>query len=109
MFNKMVEKRKIRRAARTIVENFSPRKIILFGSHACGKQDEGSDVDLLVVLKAAKNNLDAAVAIRQAIDHDFPIDIIVRTPKQIEQRLRWGDSFIKEIMEKGEVLYEAPG
>jgi len=109
MFNKMVEQRKIRSAARTIVENFSPRKIILFGSHAYGKQDRDSDVDLLVVLKAAKNNLDAAVAIRQAIDHDFPIDIIVRTPKQIEQRLRWGDSFIKEIMEKGEVLYEAPG
>jgi len=103
----MVEKRKIRRATRTIVENFSPRKIILFGSHACGKPGKDSDVDLLVVLKTAKNTLDAAVAIRQAIDHDFPLDIIVRTPRQIQQRLRWGDSFIKEIVEKGKVLYEA--
>ena len=104
----MVDKRKIHRTAQTIIENFAPRKIILFGSHAYGKPGKDSDVDLLVILKTSKNTLDAAVSIRQAIDHDFPIDIIVRTPKQIQQRLRWGDSFIKEIMEKGEVLYETP-
>ena len=105
----MVDKKKIQRTTQTIIDNFSPRKIILFGSHAYGKAGKDSDVDLLVILKTAKNTLDAAVSIRQAIDHDFPIDIIVRTPKQIQQRLRWGDSFIKEIMEKGKVLYEAPG
>ena len=104
----MVEKSKIRRTAQTIIDNFSPRKIILFGSHAYGKPGKDSDVDLLVILKTTRNTLDAAVSIRQAIDHDFPIDIIVRTPRQIQQRLRWGDSFIKEIMEKGEVLYETP-
>lgn len=105
----MVDQRKIRRTAQTIAKNFSPRKIILFGSHAYGKAGKDSDVNLLVILKTARNTLDAAVSIRQAIDHDFPINIIVRTPKQIQQRLRWGDSFIREIMERGKVLYEAPG
>jgi len=104
----MVEKLKIKRTAQTIAENFSPRKIILFGSHATGKPRPDSDVDLLVIMKTSRNTLDAAVSIRQTIAHDFPIDIIVRTPAQIRQRLRWGDSFIKEIMENGKVLYEAP-
>src|SRR5947207_159704 len=37
----------IRKYVRQLVEKFRPEKVILFGSHAYGKPDEGSDVDLL--------------------------------------------------------------
>lgn len=104
----MADNRKIARLVEEIVSNFHPRKIILFGSSAGGKTGPDSDVDLLVVLPRVRNTLDAAVSIRQKVNHDFALDIIVRTPRQIEQRLRWGDSFIKEIVEKGRTLYEAP-
>jgi hypothetical protein len=34
------------------------------------------------------------------------VDIIVRTPAEIDERLRIGDCFIREIVNKGKVLYE---
>jgi hypothetical protein len=37
----------------------------------------------------------------------FPIDIMVRKPEEIRKRLAIGDFFLREITEKGELLYEA--
>ncbi|HJS18166.1 MAG TPA: hypothetical protein VJ785_05435 [Anaerolineales bacterium] len=37
----------------------------------------------------------------------FPIDIMVRKPEEIRKRLAMGDFFLREITEKGKVLYEA--
>ena len=48
-----------------------------------------------------------AVQIRLAIPADFPMDLIVRTPRFLSQRMAWGDSFTQEIISKGKVLYEA--
>jgi hypothetical protein len=31
----------------------------------------------------------------------------VRTPEKVRQRLEMGDSFLREILEEGKVLYEA--
>jgi len=35
------------------------------------------------------------------------LDLLVRTPQQISRRLAMGDSFIREILERGKVVYEA--
>src|SRR6266446_65231 len=95
----------IRRYARHVAERFRPEKIILFGSHAYGEPDADSDVDLLVIMPA-RNQLDQAAKIRLAIPAPFAMDLIVRTPKRMQQRLAWGDSFLTEIVSKGKVLYE---
>jgi hypothetical protein len=34
-------------------------------------------------------------------------ELLVRTPADVAKRLRRGDCFLREVMEKGEVLYEA--
>jgi len=34
------------------------------------------------------------------------MDVIVRTPHQVETRLAMGDFFIKEILDRGKVLYQ---
>ncbi len=95
----------VRRFARQVAERFHPDKIILFGSHAYGTPHADSDVDILVVMPA-RNQLDMAVKISIAIDPPFPLDIIVRTPKNMRWRLEEGDSFLREITSKGKVLYE---
>jgi hypothetical protein len=41
-----------------------------------------------------------------SLDHAIPIDVLVRTPEEIAKRLSMGDTFIREILEKGVVLYE---
>jgi uncharacterized protein len=100
-----VPMRVIRRFARRVAEHFRPEKIILFGSHAYGAPHDDSDVDILVVM-AARNQIDQACRIDDAFDPPFPLDLIVRTPKNLAGRLAEGDSFMGEIMTKGKVLYE---
>src|SRR2546430_11850653 len=34
------------------------------------------------------------------------LDLLVRTPKTLNDRLRWGDWFLREIVARGKVLYE---
>src|SRR5215471_14370499 len=100
-----VPMRVIRRYARAIAQEFHPDKIILFGSHAYGTPHEDSDVDLLVIMPA-RNQLDQAVRIRYRLAAPFPMDLIVRTPKQMKWRLEEGESFLTEIVSRGKVLYE---
>jgi hypothetical protein len=35
------------------------------------------------------------------------MDLIVRTPKNLKERVELGDSFLKEIVTQGKVLYES--
>src|SRR5205823_8306109 len=96
----------IHRFARAIVRRFHPDRIILFGSYAYGTPTPDSDVDLLVVMPT-RNQLEQAVRIDEAIEErGFPLDLIVRTPKSLQSRLRWGDCFLQDIVARGKVLYE---
>jgi predicted nucleotidyltransferase len=97
--------RVIRRYARRVGERFQPDKIILFGSHAYGSPHAHSDVDLLVIMPA-RNQHDQAFRIRCAVPAPFPMDLLVRTPKNLGWRLAEGELFHTEIVSKGIVLYE---
>ncbi|MBI5824843.1 MAG: nucleotidyltransferase domain-containing protein [Chloroflexi bacterium] len=91
---------------RQIAEKFKPNKIILFGSYAYGNPTQISDVDLLVVMDSAIKENQVSAAIRKAINYHFGLDIIVKTPKSLSSRIEMGDFFLKEILQKGKVLYE---
>src|SRR6266496_4417034 len=100
---KDIPMRVIRRYAREVAEKFHPDKIILFGSYAYGTPHEDSDVDILVVMPA-RNQIAQAVRIDRAVEAPFPLDLIVRTPKNLRWRLEAGDWFLREVMAKGRVL-----
>ena len=89
-----------------IVVKFQPEKIILFGSFANGTANEESDVDLLVVMEYRGSSRKQAVKILTAIEYHIPLDLMVRSHKQLRQRIEAGDFFIKEILDKGKVVYE---
>jgi predicted nucleotidyltransferase len=97
--------RVIRRYARAIAEEFQPDKIILFGSYAYGTPHEDSDVDLLVVMPAA-NPHSQSVRIQMRLAAPFPLDLLVRTPKEMKWRLEDGESFSTTVVTQGKVLYE---
>ncbi len=97
----------IRKFARQVAKKFNPQKIILFGSYAYGKPTEDSDVDILVIISFKGRNPEKATEIWMATKPRFPIDIMVRKPAEIRKRLKMGDFFLREITEKGEILYEA--
>jgi len=94
----------IRRYARLIADRFQPDKSALFGSYAYGRPHPESDVDLLVVM-AAGDETDQAIRITLAFERPFPLDLIVRTPESLRRRLADGNWFLREVMEKGRVLY----
>jgi len=99
--------KKIRQAARKIVDALQPDKIILFGSFAYGEPTPDSDVDLFVVMESNERWTRRYLRVSEVLSpRPFPVDIIVRTPAEVRERLQVGDCFIKEIVEKGIVLYD---
>ncbi len=104
----MVSRKKIRRYCDAIAREFKPKRIILFGSYAYGSPTDDSDVDVLVILPRGRvRNRRPSLEIRRRISAGFPVDILVREPGEIAKRIRWRDSFIGEVLEKGLVMYEA--
>src|SRR5258708_25708017 len=104
----MISRHKIRRYCEAIDREFKPEKIILFGSYAYGSPTEGSDVDVMVIMPRKRSHrCRPSLEIRRRVSAGFPVDILVREPREIAKRLRWRDSFIGEIMERGLVMYEA--
>jgi predicted nucleotidyltransferase len=99
-----IPRRLIRRFAREVAARFAPEKIILFGSYAYGQPHADSDVDILVIMPT-RNELDQSVKICSTVDYNFPLDLLVRTPRNLAWRLAEGDSFLREVMERGKVLY----
>jgi uncharacterized protein len=98
--------RTIRALANHIAEKFNPEEIILFGSHAYGKPDTCSDVDLLVVMETPKGEVKTIMEISDSLPPlPFHIDIIARSRAVINKRKNAGDFFLREITKKGKVLY----
>lgn len=88
---------------------YKPLKIILFGSYAYGNPKEDSDIDLLILKNTDKRRVDRFVWVKRIIynpNHKIPVSPLVYTPDELEERLRMGDDFIKEIIQKGVILYE---
>ncbi len=103
----MVAMRQIEEFGQRIGREFGAERVILFGSYARGEITEDSDVDLLIVGLFEGRSADKSVEIRMKLRPKFPIDLLVRTPEKVRQRIEMGDSFMKEILEEGKVLYEA--
>ncbi|SRR6266571_2568020 len=103
----MVEMKKIRDLTSQIAREFNPDRIILFGSYAYGQPSNDSDVDILVVLPFEGKAARKAIEIRNKVNAGMPLDLLVRTPEQLTERLAQNDWFMREIVERGRTLYEA--
>src|SRR6266540_5833607 len=97
-------------AVQRIAQALQPQKIILFGSYAYGTPTPDSDVDLLVIMKTKAKEIDRYVVVSNLLyPRQFPVDILVKTPKEVEEASRKkGHFFMREILTKGKVLYERP-
>jgi hypothetical protein len=90
---------KIEAFQQAVTEHFAPERIVLFGSHAY--------VDLLVIFPGNGSAADRSLEIRKKLIPDFPLDLITRSTGEIEDRLKLGDSFLREILSHGKTLYES--
>ena len=100
----------LRPAIQKIVRELAPQKIVLFGSYAYGSPNPHSDVDLLVIMESDQPHKERSWAVsRLLLPRPFPVDILVKTPKEVKDALAAGDFFLKEILTRGVVLYERSG
>ncbi|MBF0352332.1 MAG: nucleotidyltransferase domain-containing protein [SAR324 cluster bacterium] len=90
-----------------LVQEFRPENIFLFGSHVWGNPHSDSDLDLLVIVpksdfSPAKR---ASIAYRCLRDIPYPLDILVKTRKEIEQFSQVSVSLEHQILSRGKRLY----
>lgn len=100
----------ISRIVEKIVADYAPQKVILFGSYAYGEPDSDSDIDMLIVKETSERFLDRWMTVQRIITglhRSLPVEPLVLTPQELENRLTVGDQFIADILERGTVLYAA--
>jgi len=94
--------------ARKLVAEFDPERVILFGSHAWGQADSGSDVDLMVIVRHS----DASPYERAILAHtclgefDVPKDVIVKTQAEFDFFRDVRASLEYKVVTQGRILYE---
>lgn len=104
MIDTYVEAQKL---AQIIGKDYQPEKIILFCSIARGNPHPTSDIDLLII----KNSKKKAYRIKEvfeavrSINRHHPMDPLVITPEELEERISLGDYFIQRILKEGKIIY----
>lgn len=102
----MVSAEDIQATCDDIVRGFSPLYVILFGSYAYGIPTEDSDVDLLIVMDIPASETNRLTSeISERIPRRFSMDLLVRSQDEISYRISHNDWFLRDITEKGKVLY----
>ena len=103
----MINQEKISELVLKIVSGYDPDKIILFGSYASGNHTENSDLDLFVIKDSELPRPERIKQVRKLIfGAKIPIDLIIYTPTEIEEARNNQFSFVYEVLNTGEVLYE---
>lgn len=100
----------LRRIVAVLRRRYRPQRIILFGSAAWGSSRAVHDLDLVVVKATRASHARRSADVYDAVDEvarTYPLDILVYTPEEIQQRLGMGDSFVRRIVTEGKVLYDA--
>lgn len=97
----------LKRIVELIIREYSPKKIILFGSLATNHIHEWSDIDLVIIKDTNKRFIDRLHDVHLLAKPRVGVNFIVYTPSEVEKMLEENRYFlVKEILEKGEIIYE---
>jgi predicted nucleotidyltransferase len=107
--NSVAAEEMIERAGRVLIDAASaPAKVILFGSHARGDADEGSDLDFLVIEREVEDRLAEAVKLRRALrGFGAPVDVIVMDEALVERRAKVKGTMVDRALREGRVVAES--
>ena len=96
----------LNRIVDVLISNYSPIKIILFGSLASGNVHEFSDIDLVVVKESDKGFYERLKEVILLTTPHVGAEIMVYTPEEFD--IKKDTLFFKEeVFKKGKVLYDA--
>jgi len=87
-------------------KHFNPAKILLFGSYAKGKNDDESDIDIIVVYQTKKKFMDRLEELYMSWAMPEAVDILAYTPDEFDQ-MQKENFFIQDAVKEGIVIYES--
>ena len=104
-----ITQEKVDETVARIVQKFSPRRVILFGSFARGQSDRNSDLDLLVVMRQeVENPRRESVRIRRELRGiSMPMDILVVSESRLQALADAPGLIYREALRNGKVVYES--
>lgn len=96
--------------AAKLVHDYQPELITLYGSCARGDVHMDSDIDMLLIKDTDKErHIDRWLEVRRLTrdaTRNISFEPIVLRPAELQERVKMGNPFIREILEEGKVLYE---
>ncbi len=107
----MVEKKGIERLKTSLIKEFNPNKIFLFGSHAKNLSSEKSDIDICIVADVEDKELFEEKVISfiydtQGLNFNKSVDIVLYTVEEWENSLKDPGTFANLIKKNGLSLHE---
>jgi len=85
-------------------------QIVLFGSHANGTADEGSDLDFLVIEPEVENRAREMVRLRRVLRAlRVPVDILVYSRAEVERWQHEPGTALYWAMREGKVVHDQRG
>ena len=100
-----------REALRQVIEGLARvrplRRVILFGSHACGEVDRDSDVDLCILADGVEKQIETAIEFRREL-RGIPgrpaLTLIPITPERWREKQAKRDPFFESIAKEGTTI-----
>jgi predicted nucleotidyltransferase len=99
--------REFKRVLPILIREYSPRKIILYGSFANGNVQEWSDIDLVIIKESKKKFCDRIAEVLSMLRPEVGMDIAVYTPAEWEALCKERRFVQEEILNGGRELYAA--
>ncbi len=100
----------VERMAALLVETIAPEAIVLFGSQLKGGAGPRSDVDLLVVWETVlPPHMREAALVPLVQELGARVDLLVRTPAEVEGLAARRHSFVHSVLRSGLVVHKKNG
>ncbi len=104
----MIDELTLQQIVKRVLTSTQPSRIILFGSYGRGNADEGSDLDLMVVLPEAPDKYDEMVRLHKAVGNlGIGVDVLVYSEAEYQRRSQVPGTVLYWARKEGRQLYEA--
>jgi predicted nucleotidyltransferase len=98
----VIDEATIEKAARRLSAAAPGARIVLFGSHARGEADDGSDLDLLVIEPSVEDPAAESVRLHRTLrDLGVPADVVVIDEALARRRARVSGTTVERALREG--------
>ena len=101
--NQIIQDR-LNKISERLKKEYHAERVILYGSYANGKATQDSDIDLFIVAPTNESlfrRMTTVLKLIRDLKKGLPVEPIILTKDELEDRIKIGDPFIQEIIKNG--------